>query len=79
MAEQKNVKPEELLVPLDPNGSSETAFLCVNGKNLLVKRGESVAVPAAFAEVCAALTVWPPAFFALAYSFLMARFCCQRE
>ena len=32
MAEQKNVKPEELLVPLDPNGSSETAFLCVNGK-----------------------------------------------
>ncbi len=51
MAEQKNVKPEELLVPLDPNGSSETAFLCVNGKNLLVKRGESVAVPAAFAEV----------------------------
>lgn len=51
MAEQKNVKLEELLVPLDPNGSSETAFLCVNGKNLLVKRGEAVSVPAAFAEV----------------------------
>lgn len=41
---------ETLLVPLDPNGNSDSVFLCVNGKNMLVKRGEPVQVPAAFAE-----------------------------
>ena len=51
MAEQKNVKREALLVPLDPNGNAETMFLCVNGKNMLIKRGENVEVPAEFAEV----------------------------
>lgn len=41
---------EALLIPLDPNGGSESVFLCVNGKNMLVKRGEPVEIPAAFAE-----------------------------
>lgn len=49
--EPKTPKYESLLVPLDPNGGEESTFLCVNGKNLLVRRGEPVEVPAAFAEV----------------------------
>lgn len=49
--ESKIVKFESLLVPLDPNGGAESTFLCVNGRNLLVRRGEPVEVPAAFAEV----------------------------
>lgn len=43
-------KKEKLLIPLDPNGTSDTVFLCVNGKNMLVKRGEPVEVPTEFAE-----------------------------
>ncbi len=42
---------ETLLIPLDPNGNSDTVYLCVNGKNMLVRRGEPVEVPRAFAEV----------------------------
>ncbi len=42
---------ETLLIPLDPNGTSGSVFLCVNGKNLLVRRGEQVQVPSTFAEV----------------------------
>ncbi len=41
---------ESLLIPLDPNGASGSVFLCVNGRNLLVKRGEPVRVPPEFAE-----------------------------
>ena len=41
---------ETLLVPLDPNGNSDSVFLCVNGKNLLVKRGVPVQVAPEFAE-----------------------------
>lgn len=48
MAEKKT---ESLLVPLDPNGASGSVFLCVNGRNMLVKRGETVQVPPEFAEV----------------------------
>lgn len=44
-------KMEKLLVPMDPNGANDSVFLCVNGKNMLVKCGESVQVPSAFAEV----------------------------
>lgn len=43
-------KTETLLVPLDPNGASDSVFLCVNGKSLLVRRGEPVEVAPAFAE-----------------------------
>lgn len=43
-------KTETLLIPLDPNGNSDTVYLCVNGKNMLVKRGEPVTLPAEFAE-----------------------------
>lgn len=50
-AESKTAKYEPILVPLDPNGGAESMFLCVNGRNLLVRRGEQVEVPAAFAEV----------------------------
>lgn len=41
---------ETLFVPLDPNGNSDSIYLCVNGKNMVVKRGEQVEIPAAFAE-----------------------------
>lgn len=53
MAEKNNAaqRLETLLIPLDPNGASDSLFLCVNGKNLLVRRGEPVQVPCAFAEV----------------------------
>ena len=43
-------KTERLLIPLDPNGTSDSVYLCVNGKNMVVKRGEMVELPAAFAE-----------------------------
>lgn len=51
MAASKTAEHETILIPLDPNGDAESAFLCVNGKNLLVRRGEAVEVPPAFAEV----------------------------
>ncbi len=50
MMHPKMPKKETMLIPLDPNGVSDAVFLCVNGKNLLVKRGAPVEVPAAFAE-----------------------------
>lgn len=51
MAEKKEAPTmETLLIPLDPNGTSDTVFICVNGKNMLVKRGEQVTIPTAFAE-----------------------------
>ena len=43
-------RTETLLIPLDPNGTGDSAYLCVNGKNLLVKRGEPVQVPPEYAE-----------------------------
>ena len=43
-------KTERLLIPLDPNGTSDSVYLCVNGKNMVVKRGEMVELPAAFVE-----------------------------
>lgn len=43
-------KKETLFVPLDPNGTSDSVYLCVNGKNMVVKRGEMVELPAAFVE-----------------------------
>ncbi|MCI8879296.1 MAG: hypothetical protein HFH28_01075 [Clostridiaceae bacterium] len=39
-----------MLIPLDPNGTSDSVFLCVNGRNMLVRRGEPVEVPPEFAE-----------------------------
>lgn len=46
----ETTKKEKLLIPLDPNGNSDTVYLCVNGRNMLVKRGEPVEIPAGFAE-----------------------------
>ena len=43
-------KKETLFIPLDPNGTSDSVYLCVNGKNMVVKRGEMVELPAAFVE-----------------------------
>ncbi|RKJ79176.1 hypothetical protein D7X33_08515 [Butyricicoccus sp. 1XD8-22] len=43
-------RKETLLIPLDPDGTSDSVFLCVNGKSLLVRRGEPVETPPAFAE-----------------------------
>jgi len=43
-------KKETLFVPLDPNGTSDSVYLCVNGKNMVVRRGETVTIPAEFAE-----------------------------
>ena len=43
-------KKETLFVPLDPNGTSDSVYLCVNGRNMVVRRGEQVELPAAFAE-----------------------------
>ena len=43
-------KKETLIVPLDPNGTSDSVYLCVNGKNMVVRRGETVTIPAEFAE-----------------------------
>lgn len=44
-------KTETLFVPLDPNGNSDSIYLCVNGRNMVVRRGEQVEVPTEFAEV----------------------------
>ena len=49
-AEPEKPRTETLLIPLDPNGTSDSVFLCVNGKSLLVRRGESVEVAPEFAE-----------------------------
>jgi len=46
----QGARTETLFVPLDPNGNSDSIYLCVNGKNMVVRRGEQVEVPAAFAE-----------------------------
>ena len=43
-------KTERLLIPLDPNGTSDSVYLCVNGRNMVVRRGEMVELPAAFVE-----------------------------
>lgn len=40
----------EITIPLDPAGTSDSVYLCVNGNSLLVKRGVPVRIPAAFAE-----------------------------
>ena len=45
-----SLKKESLFISLDPNGASDSVYLCVNGKNMVVKRGEMVELPAAFAE-----------------------------
>ncbi len=50
LAAVQKPKTETLLVPLDPNGTSDSVFLCVNGKSLLVRRGEPVEVAPEFAE-----------------------------
>ena len=49
-AEPEKPRTETLLIPLDPNGTSDSVFLCVNGRNMLVRRGEPVEVPPEFAE-----------------------------
>ena len=41
-AEPEKPRTETLLIPLDPNGTSDSVFLCVNGRNMLVRRGEPV-------------------------------------
>ena len=43
-------KKETLFIPLDPNGTSDSVYLCVNGKNMVVRRGETVTIPAEIAE-----------------------------
>lgn len=52
MAESKTKTPERvpLFIPLDPNGETREVFLCVNGRNMLVRTGEQVDVPPEFAE-----------------------------
>ena len=42
---------EEIMIPLDAAGTSDSVYLCVNGRPMLVKRGVPVRIPAAFAEV----------------------------
>ncbi len=49
-AEPEKPRTETLLIPLDPNGTSDSVFLCVNGRNMLVRRGEPVEVAPEFAE-----------------------------
>lgn len=48
---EQGTTTETLLIPLDPNGNSDSVYLCVNGKNMIVRRGEPVQVPPEFAEV----------------------------
>lgn len=42
---------EEIMIPLDAAGTSDSVYLCVNGRSMLVKRGVPVRIPTAFAEV----------------------------
>lgn len=49
-AEPEKPRTETLLIPLDQNGTSDSVFLCVNGRNMLVRRGEPVEVAPEFAE-----------------------------
>ena len=42
---------ETVTIPLDPAGTSDSVYLCVNGRSMLVRRGVPVELPAAFAEV----------------------------
>lgn len=50
---ENTVKPETetITIPLDPAGTSDSVYLCVNGRSMLVQRGVPVELPAAFAEV----------------------------
>lgn len=42
---------ETVTIPLDAAGTSDSVYLCVNGRSMLVKRGVPVRIPTAFAEV----------------------------
>lgn len=53
MAEIKEKKEEFVEVELfkDNKDYKDDVFVCVNGKNRVIKRGERVKIPKAFAEV----------------------------
>lgn len=40
-----------LLIPINPASKINQSYLCVNGKNMIVKHGVEVMVPPAFKEV----------------------------
>ena len=37
---------ETVTIPLDPAGTSDSVYLCVNGRSMLVRRGVPVELPA---------------------------------
>lgn len=39
---------ETVTIPLDPVGTSDSVYLCVNGRSMLVRHGVPVRIPAAF-------------------------------
>lgn len=41
----------ELLIPINPGSKVNQSYLCVNGKNMIVKHGVKVMVPPEFKEV----------------------------
>ena len=44
----KNADKVELFIPIDPRSGVKYTYLCVNGKNMVVKHGERVMVPPEF-------------------------------
>lgn len=60
MAEKKNaevketetkVKTEKITLFKDNKDYRDDVFVCVNGKNIVVKRGEEVEIPVSYAKV----------------------------
>ena len=50
-AKTAKAETETVTIPLDPAGTSDSVYLCVNGRSMLVRRGVPVRIPAAFDEV----------------------------
>lgn len=52
-AKTENAKPElvEMMIPVHPGDKINQTYLCVNGKNMIVKHGKKVMVPPEFKEV----------------------------
>lgn len=51
MAKTTETGMVELTIPYDPANPDRTEFLCVNGKNIRVRCGETVMVDPAYKEV----------------------------